>query len=88
MILTPRDHVYSSETETEGKMMRNNSETETAETAETLTIYQERNAQIEKTCQKYGLYSSENETNQYQIEKNSYEPPLQVNVNSQIIINH
>lgn len=57
-------------------MMRNNSETEP------LTIYQERNAQVEKTCQKYGLYSSEYETNQFQISKNSYKPPQQVNMNS------
>ena len=55
-----------------GRTMRNNSETECQ------SIYQERNTVIEKTCQKYGLYSSENETNQYQITKNSYEPPLQV----------
>ena len=82
VILRPLDHTYSSEKETGRRMMRNNSG------SEPLTIYEERNAQIEKTCQKYGLYSSENETNQYQIEKNSFEPPLQVNVNSQIIINH
>ena len=59
-----------------GGMMRNNSETEP------LTIYQERNAQVEKTCQKYGLYSSEYEINQYQISKNSYKPPQQVTVQS------
>ena len=72
VILTPLDNSYMTEKETGRRIMRNNSGTEP------LSIYEERNAQIEKTCQKYGLYSSENETNQYQITKNSYEPPLQV----------
>ena len=78
IIIRPRDYIYISETKNETEtetgltIQRNNSETER------LTIYQERTAVMEETCQKYGLYSSQNETNQYQTLKNSYTAPIQV----------
>ena len=46
------------------------------------SIYQIRNTQIQTICNKYQLYSTENQTNYYQEIKNSYEAPIQVNLNT------
>ena len=43
-----------------------------------VNVYETRNAHIQAVCNKYQLYSSENQSNEYQEIKRSYKPPIQV----------
>ena len=45
---------------------------------EGVDVYEARNAHIQAVCNKYQLYSSENQSNEYQEIKRSYKPPIQV----------
>ena len=48
------------------------------EVNEGVDIYETRNAHIQAACNKYQLYSSDNQNNEYQGMKSSYETPIQV----------